>query len=94
MQTIALQLRQLTVAEWMENSALYEEFLPDMSVEEEATKFLVPGYFHGHLADIMLTSLFNALQTPIIVFSSIACHPFFLCDTKCTDNTCTSYGGI
>jgi len=68
-----LQLWQLTVAEWMENSALYEEFLS----EEEATKFLVPGYFHGHLADTMLTSLFNALQTPIIVFSSIACHPFF-----------------
>ena len=76
MQTIALQLWQLTVAEWMENSALYEGFLPDMSVEE-APKFWVPGYFHGHLADTMLTSLSNALQTPIIVFSSIACHPFF-----------------
>jgi len=56
-QTTALQLWQLTVAEWMENSALYEGFLLDMSVEEEAPNFLVPGYFHGHLADTMLTSL-------------------------------------
>ena len=48
-----------------------------MSIEEEAPKFLVPGYFYGDLADTMLTSLANALQTPIIVFSSIAYHPFF-----------------
>ena len=77
MQSIASQLRKLTVSEWIEHSELYEGFLTDVSIEKEAPKFLVPGYFHGDLADTMLTSLSNVLQTPIIVFSSIACHPFF-----------------
>lgn len=76
-QTLALQLRQLTVTEWIEHSSLYNGFLTDIRIEEEAPKFLVQGYFHGDLADTMLTSLSNALQTPIVVFSSIACHPFF-----------------
>ena len=77
MNTLALQLRQLTVAEWIEHPFLYEGFLSDVCIQEEAPKFLVPGYFYGDLADTMLTALSNTLQTPIIVFSSIACHPFF-----------------
>ena len=77
MESVALQLRQLTVKEWLDHSSRYEGFLVDIAIEDEAPKFLVPGYFHGDLADTMLTALSNALQTPIIVFSSIACHPYF-----------------
>ena len=77
LKSIALQLQQIIVNEWIQYSSLYAGFLIDVCIETEAPKFLVPGYFHGDLADTMLTALLNALQTPIIVFSSIACHPFF-----------------
>ena len=76
-QTMAIQLRQIMVSEWIENSSRYEGFLPDVCIQQEAPKFLIPGNFYGPLADTMLTALCNALQTPIIVFSSIECHPFF-----------------
>ena len=69
--------------EWTEHSSRYQGFLSDVCIQQEAPKFLVPGYFHGDLADTMLTCLSNALQTPIIVFSSIACHPIF-CITPST----------
>lgn len=48
-----------------------------MCIQQEVPKFLEPGYFHGDLVDTMLTCLLNVLQTPIIVLSSIAYHPFF-----------------
>lgn len=80
MVTMATQLRQVLVREWTENSSYYEGFLIDTCIEREAPKFLDPGYFHGNLADTMISGLSNALQTPIIVFSSIECHPF-LCVT-------------
>jgi len=74
---MAMQLRKITVREWLENSSYYEGFLMDVCVEQEAPKFLESGYFHGNLADTMITALSNALHTPVMVFSSIECHPFF-----------------
>ena len=71
---LATKLRQATVSEWLNNPEYYESFLTNISVRDEAPKFLQPGYFHG---DLMLTALSNALQAPFIVFSSIACHPIF-----------------
>ena len=80
---LALQLRTVMVTEWIDNSSRYEGFLVDVCIEQEALKFLAPGYFHGNLADTMVTALSNALQMPIIVYSSIACHPV-LCVTPQT----------
>lgn len=80
MSTLAIQLRKVTVREWIENSSYYDGFLIDTCIEQEASKFLDPGYFYGDLADMMIPALSNALQTPIVVFSSIECHPF-LCVT-------------
>ena len=74
---MSITLRQLAVSEWIANSSYYQGFVTHISVEEEARKFLTPGFFHGDLADTMLTSLANALGMPIIVFSSIAYHPIF-----------------
>lgn len=74
--TMAVQLRKITVKEWLDNSLYYEGFLMnDVCIEREAPKFLDQGYFYGDLADTMITALSNALETPIVVFSSIACHP-------------------
>ncbi len=77
---IAVQLRSVMVREWIENSSYYEGFLEDVCIEQEAPKFLAPGYFFGDLADTMVTALSNALKMPIVVFSSTACYPF-LCIT-------------
>lgn len=75
-ENIAAHLRKLAVNEWLSNAAYYQPFLVDsLQVEEEALKFLEPGYFYGDLADTMILSVANALNVPIIVFSSIQCQP-------------------
>ena len=91
---MAIQLRQIMVSEWIENSSRYEGFLPDVCIQQEAPKFLIPGNFYGPLADTMLTALCNALQTPIIVFSSIECHPFFLYNSSKSKDISTCYCGL
>ena len=74
--TLAGHLRKIAVKEWLDNSWYYEGFLLDnVNIDQEAPKFLDQGYFHGDLADTMITAISNALETPIIVFSSLACHP-------------------
>ena len=75
-EAMAAQLRKLAVEEWVSNSSYYQSFLLDsVQVEQEAMKFLLPGYFHGDLADTMVLSIANALHATIIVFSSIQYQP-------------------
>ena len=76
-QAIATQLRHLAVAEWTENYCYYQDFVPGVDIQQEASKFLSSGFYYGDLADTMILALSNALQTTIIVFSSIECHPVF-----------------
>ena len=72
---LTLHLRKL-VDEWLEYPLYYQSFLVDsVQVEQEARKFLLPGYFYGDLADTMVLSIANAINTPILVFSSIQCQP-------------------
>ena len=74
-EAMASQLRKLAVEEWVSNS-YYQSFLLDsVQVEQEAMKFLLPGYFHGDLADTMVLAIANALHATIIVFSSIQYQP-------------------
>ena len=62
--------------EWVSNSSYYQSFLVDtVQVEQEAMKFLLPGYFHGDLADTMVLVIANAIHATIIVFSSIQYQP-------------------
>lgn len=70
----------LSLSHNLTNSA--SALMTNVSVTEEASKFLRPGYFHGELEDTMLTALSNVLQVSIIVFSSIACHPVFCVEPR------------
>ena len=75
-EVMAAQLRKLAVEEWISNSSYYQSFLVDsVQVDQEAPKFLLPGYFHGDLADTMVLSIANAIHATIIVFSSIQYQP-------------------
>ena len=74
---LATILRQLTVQEWTDNSHRYDPFLSDVSIEEEAIKFLDSSHYRGDLGDTVLMCLANVLETPIIVFSSMTYHPIF-----------------
>ena len=46
-------------------------------VIHEAPKFLHPGYFHGPLANTMVTAISNVLSIPVIIFLSALHHPHF-----------------
>ena len=75
-ETLAAHLRKLVVDEWLTNASYYQSFMVDsVQVEQEAVKFLDPGYFYGDLADTMVLSIANSLNVSIIVFSSIQCQP-------------------
>ena len=60
-----------------ENYCYYQDFVPSVDIQQEASKLLASGFYYGDLADTMILALSNALQTTIIVFSSIECHPVF-----------------
>ena len=64
MQTIATQLRHLAVAEWTENYCYYQDFLPDVDIQQEDSKFLSSGFYYRDIADTMILALSNALQLP------------------------------
>jgi len=51
-------------------------------VNQEAEKFLFPGFYHGDPADSMVLALANVLQCSIVVFSSSKCHPVFCITPK------------
>ena len=74
---LSATLRKLVVAEWKQNESIYQDFAPRIIVNEEAEKFLSSGFYHEDLADTMILALANVLQSTIIVFSSIECHPVF-----------------
>ena len=73
---ISLQLRKLTVQEWLgSNRPYYESFIGDNSnIEYDAKKFLDPTYFQGNLGDTMVLAMCNVLCIPIIIFSTIPNH--------------------
>ena len=73
---IAVQLRNEAVQEWTLNSSEYQGFIPsEYTVQIEADKFKQTSYFYGPLADTMVKALSNALNIPIIVFSSALHYP-------------------
>ena len=69
-------LRDMAVQEWLTHAQDYQGFLSDSTVEEEAPTFLSDGYYYGELANAMLLAISNALEIPIIVFSSALHHHF------------------
>ena len=75
LQSRSMQLRNLTVTEWTNNSQEYEGFVPEVNIADEAKKFLVSGYFYGDLADTIVLALSNTLGLPFIIFSSSICQP-------------------
>lgn len=81
---LAQQLRKLVVHEWINHSCDYEGFLlsETTTVAEEAKLYLENGYFTGPLGNTMITALSNHLKIPIIIFSSIECHPVIVINPR------------
>ena len=81
---LAQQLRKLVVHEWTHHSCDYEGFLltETNTVAEEAKLYLENGYFTGPLGNTMITALSNHLKIPIIIFSSIECHPVIVINPR------------
>ena len=68
---LSSELRRRAVEEWCNNVDTYQGFLPEgVTVESEAQKFSQLGYFFGPLGNTMILAVSNALQLPIVVFSS------------------------
>ena len=57
--------------EWIEYNIYYQDFLSEGTGQEEASKFLVNGFFLSELGDTLVRALCNALQIPVIVLTSI-----------------------
>ena len=74
---LSATLRKLVVMEWKENESMYQDFAPSIVINQEAEKILSSGFYYGDLGDTMVLALANVLQSSIIVFSSIECHPVF-----------------
>ena len=66
----------MTVQEWLANAQDYQGFLSESAFEDEAPKFLSDGFYHGELANAMILAISNALEIPVIVYSSALHHPF------------------
>ena len=71
----AMILREKAVNEWLNNPHEYQGFLTSSTVEEEAPKFMQSNFYHGELANTMVLAVSNALEIPIVVFSSALHHP-------------------
>ena len=68
---LATLLRQAVVDEWLgENSHLYQSFLTQDQLKNEAHKFLQDGHCSGDLGDLVLPALVNVLSRPVTVFTS------------------------
>ena len=70
------------------------------TVAEEAKLYLENGYFTGPLGNTMITALSNHLKIPIIIFSSIECHPVIVinprevsCTSQCRCRNCDNPNG-
>ena len=71
---LAMILREKAVNGWLNRSHEYQGFLTSSTVEEEAPKFMQSGFYHGELANTMVLAVSNALEIPIVVFSSALHH--------------------
>ena len=72
---LSRKLRILAVQEWKSHASDYEGFIKNLSILEEADKFMQDGYFDSALGDTVVLALSNALCLPIFVFSSIDHYP-------------------
>ena len=79
---LARILRKKAVEEWLLNPEDYQGFLTDSNVVEQAPKFLQEGYYHGELANTMVTNVSNMLGIPVVVFSSAMHHPIIFITPK------------
>lgn len=79
---LAKVLRKRAVQEWLHNPQEYQGFLTNCNVAEEAPKFLQEGFYHGELANVMVTTMSNLLGIPIVVFSSALHHPIIFITPK------------
>lgn len=78
-QHIAKLLRRAVVTEWLgEHSTEYTGFLASAQLEKEAQTFLNSGEFAGELGDLVVSALSNVLQSPIVLFTSIANLPILV----------------
>lgn len=74
--SIAMKIRQIIVGEWMSNASEYQKFITDDHiVTEEAPKFLQEGYFFGPMGNTMVLAVSNALDIPVVIFSSADHYP-------------------
>ncbi len=69
-------LRHLVYKEWTDFQAEYQDYIPGDNFQEEASKFLINGFFMSDLGDTVVKALCNALKTPIVVLSSVPGTPF------------------
>ena len=72
-------LRQLTVREWMGNLEFYQSFVT-VDLSSICEQYFESGQFGGELGDLIVVTLANVLQHPIIVFTSVSNMPV-LCFT-------------
>ena len=70
-----MDLRKLAVKEWTDHTGIYQPFLVNKDIKEEAQKFTKSGFYDSDLGDSMVLALSNALQLPILVFMSIPGYP-------------------
>ena len=76
MEKLVTNLRRAIVAEWTgPNSTEYCSFLTATQLWAEAQHFLQRGVFTGDLGDLVVTATVNAIQIPIVVFTSAASFP-------------------
>ena len=72
-------LREVLVHEWLSNQDRYQPFFSSTisNFESESLKYLERGVFSSDIGDAMLLGLSNALQIPIVVFTSVESWPYF-----------------
>lgn len=76
MAKLLTSLRRAIVAEWTgPNSMEYQNFLTATQLLAQAQRFLQRGVYSGELGDLVVTATANALQIPIVVFTSVASLP-------------------
>ena len=68
---LCTELRKLAVQEWTTHSEVYQPFLVDKDIKEEIQKFTQRGFYDSDLGDSIVLALSNALQLPILMFTSI-----------------------
>ena len=76
MEKLLLNLRRSVEAEWTgPHSVEYQSFLSATHLFSEAESFCQRGVFSGELGDLVATAMANALQMPIVMFTSLAHFP-------------------